>query len=223
MQLYQRNIASEQLPTSTATLTKTTTLQNKDKLAAFTPQTVPNGSHAVYDLSFTMGKEGRFTAKAAIQIENRSQDVWDKLVFYFIPNTFTKQNKPDLMKNVSDVRINHIKLDQQNVLYQLSNDTLIIPLINKMKPGEKAQVTISYQFDVPKNGIRFSQQRESYYLAQACPMIATYNKGWNKKDYLPFSESYHTGYADFTVSYDIPLGYTFVSSSDQTQKAIASC
>ncbi|MCR8643457.1 hypothetical protein NV379_12420 [Paenibacillus sp. N1-5-1-14] len=48
------------------------------------------------------------------------------------------------------------------------------------------------------------------------PMLATYKnyKGWNKELYINYSESYHTGFSNFTLKYELPSGYTLISSSD---------
>ncbi|MEJ8548722.1 FtsX-like permease family protein [Brevibacillus borstelensis] len=184
-------------------------------LTGFAPRPVPQGSKASYQLSFRMDKSGRFAADAAIQVENLSGDYWDQLMFYFIPNVFTKQNKPEAVKGTADVKIDKVELDQQQAAYQLSSDTLAIPLDKKMAPGEVRVVHVSYSFTVPEEGLRFDKMGQRYFLAQAYPMLATYRNGWNKKEYRINGESYHTGYSDFTVSYDLPPGYLFVSSSDE--------
>ncbi|TRY23579.1 FtsX-like permease family protein [Brevibacillus sp. LEMMJ03] len=184
-------------------------------LAGFDPRPVPDGSKGTYQLAFHMDQSGKFTAEATIVVENRSPDTWDRLLFYFIPNAFTNANKPHTVKDAADVKIVSLHLDQQKTDYQLTHDTLTIPLTEGMAPGEKREVRISYTFTVPKDGIRFARKGHRYYLAQAYPMLATYHNGWNKQDFRISSESYHTGHADFTVSYHIPTGYLFVSSSDQ--------
>jgi hypothetical protein len=184
-------------------------------LTGFAPEPVPEGSKASYQLSFRMDKSGRFAAKADIQVENLSKDNWDQLVFYFIPNVFTKQNKPEAVKGTADVSIDKVELDQKQAAYQLSSDTLAIPLDKKMAPGEVRTVHVSYSFTVPEEGLRFDKMGQRYFLAQAYPMLATYRNGWNKQEYRINGESYHTGYSDFTVSYDLPPGYQFVSSSDE--------
>lgn len=46
-------------------------------------------------------------------------------------------------------------------------------------------------------------------------MLATYRNGWNKEDYNPLGESYHTSFSDFTIHYELPQGYTVYSTDDQ--------
>ncbi|MGO0058576.1 FtsX-like permease family protein [Brevibacillus fluminis] len=186
---------------------------NQAQLAAFEPQPVSEGSHATYDWSIDMDDKGHFRSNLTVTAENRSSDEWDQLVFYFIPNVFNKEGKGTWRKGKAE--INSIMLHGKTLAYTVSDDTLQVHLPEVMHPGDKVSITIRYQFDVPQKGLRYTQEEEGYYLAQAYPMLATYHQGWKKKEYMSFSESYNTGFSDFTVSFRIPDGYSVFSSSDQ--------
>ncbi|USG66381.1 hypothetical protein NDK47_03490 [Brevibacillus ruminantium] len=185
------------------------------QLAGFVSQSVPDGSKARYHLSLRMDPQGTFTAEATIQVENRSADTWDSLVFYFIPNVFTRENKPPSIEGSADVRINRVEVNQKPAKYQLSSDTLALSLEKKMAPGEKGEVRVAYTFTVPEEGLRFDRMDQRYFLAQAYPMLATYHNGWNKQPYRVNGESYHTSHADFTLHYEVPPGYQVITSSDE--------
>lgn len=47
-----------------------------------------------------MDKDEKVSVEAEIDITNVSDEKWGKLVMYFIPNIFTKENSPSLDKQV---------------------------------------------------------------------------------------------------------------------------
>ncbi|WP_152559275.1 stalk domain-containing protein [Tumebacillus flagellatus] len=208
--------------------------------SAFTPQGAKNGSHANYDLNLVMNEAHEFKVTAKVQVENRSADVWDHAVFYFIPNVFTeefknrnfvpKYNNPDgtpiLDENgkplndrlqYAKVNIDSLKTGGQDAAYKLTGDSLDVALPTALKPGEKTEVDVTYTFTLPEPGNRFAKvdEEQLYKLAEWYPMLATYNEsGWNKFPYYPSSESYFTDFSDFKVSYELPEGYSFISSAE---------
>lgn len=208
---------------------------------AFTTQGLANGSKASYDLALRMSEDHQFTVTATVQVINVSEAEWDHAIFYFIPNAFTEEfkdtdNVPKYLDEEGNplldedgnplidhieygtVKIDSLKVNGTEAAFKLNYDTLDVPLATKLKPGEKAEIQVAYHFTLPEPGTRFTKvdQFLTYSLAQWYPMLATYtNNGWNKEDYSPYSESYHTGFSDFTLSYDLPVGYSLISSSDE--------
>ncbi|GAB3056131.1 M1 family metallopeptidase [Virgibacillus ainsalahensis] len=187
-------------------------------LGNFTPKTVPPGSDSQYDMELTMTKEGKFNVEAKVIINNTSQDSWNDLVFYFIPNIFTENTSQELNSSIevpATVQLNNVILDDEQVDYNLEKDTLRIPLAKGLEPGNSVSVHFDYEFTLPEGGLRFTKSNQNYHLAQFYPMVATYrDHKWNKEEYRFRGETYHTGFSDFKVSYDIPEGYTFVSTSE---------
>jgi hypothetical protein len=182
-------------------------------LQGFVPQEVAQGNHAAYDLNVKMTEAGKVAVTAKINATNLSQDNWDKLVFYFIPNSFTAANQPPLLKDLADVKIDSVKLGGQTVAYTLDGDTLTIPTGAAMGQGAKADVEVTYHMTVPPDGIRLTSDNGNTYLTEWYPMLATYDHGWVKDEYNPMGESYHTAHSDFKVSYDVPQGYTVYSTA----------
>lgn len=175
---------------------------------------IKNDSQGIYDLSLKMDNGGKFSVKANIKVNNLGEEPWDTLVFYFIPNQFTKENKPENMKNAGTVKMQKVTLDGSDISYFLEKDTLLIKLKTKIVKGESHHVSIQYQFTVPDNGFRFTKTKNGdYHLAQWYPMLANYSNGWVKHPYMPSSETYHTAHTDFTLNYQIPKGYILTSSS----------
>ncbi|WP_085994208.1 M1 family metallopeptidase [Oceanobacillus senegalensis] len=114
--------------------------------------------------------------------------------------------------------MNNVTLNDEQVEYNLEKDTLSIPLPKELEPGEGARVHFDYEFTLPEGGLRFTKSNDNYHLAQFYPMVATYRSNqWNKKDYRFRGETYHTGFSDFKVSYEIPEGYTIVSTGEDDE------
>ena len=184
----------------------------------FSPQSIPSGSDNQYSISLTMEKDGKFQVESTVNIKNNSNDTWKNLVFYFIPNIFTESSLEQLNRTLDvpgTVRFNKVAVEGTPVDYLLNKDTLSLPLENLIGPGEEVKVDFSYEFFVPEEGLRFTKNNENYHLAQFYPMVATYRDGkWNKEEYQFRGETYHTGFSDFKVSYDIPEGYTIASTSE---------
>jgi hypothetical protein len=143
---------------------------------------------------------------------NESQDTWKDIGFYFIPNAFTKENKPDFIKDEADFSIKHITVADEDVPYELTNNKLLLKLKNDLLPGENKKVEIQYTLDLPENGVRLSKEEDDFYLAQWYPMLGHYQKGWTIEDFDVKGESYHTSYGDYVVNYDLPKDYLVVSS-----------
>ncbi|MBY0122633.1 ABC transporter permease subunit [Bacillus sp. S/N-304-OC-R1] len=176
---------------------------------------VKNYSEASYNIDLEMNQKGDFRTEANINIKNKSNDQWDELVFYLIPNAFKKGHSFQSVKGYSTVEIKDINVNGQKAQYSLEKDTLKINLPSKMQGNKKHKVKIVYEFTVPEEGYRFSKEKENYYLAQWYPMLATFQNGkWNKADYDVGMETFHTDFSNFKVTYSIPKGYELVSSAD---------
>ncbi|MFE8695705.1 ABC transporter permease subunit [Cytobacillus sp. FJAT-53684] len=176
---------------------------------------VKNGNKAAYDLQLVMDENGVFDTVANIQVKNKSDDEWDELVFYFIPNVFKEGHSFESVKGHSEVEMKGIEINGEKAEYSLEKDTLKITLPANMKKKTKHQVKIAYQFTPPEQGVRFSKEKDNYYLAQWYPMVATYQDGkWNKEDYSDGAETYHTDFSNYKIGYKIPEGYSFVSTAE---------
>lgn len=180
---------------------------------------VENDNQAKYDLSIKMNKDGEFHSNTKISVTNRSDKKWNELVFYFIPNSFTKGHSFKSIKNFSKVDIEKISIDGTKAKYTLENDTLRVKLASLMGKWDRVNVSISYRLTLPDNGSRLSKVDNQYYLAQWYPMLATFQNGkWNKEDYQEGLETYHTDFSNYRVEFEIPKGYSFISSADKDPK-----
>ncbi|WP_150284172.1 M1 family metallopeptidase [Rummeliibacillus sp. TYF-LIM-RU47] len=181
----------------------------------YKPITQPFGSKTKYKINLEMDSRGHFNIESRSTIKNTSNDKWSDVVFYFIPNIFTKENSPTL-SNPGTAHIKSILVNGKKAKFSLKKDSLKVLLHENVYPTKKIVVDIQYSFTLPEKGFRFNKEDGNYYLAQWYPMVATYKNGsWNKEEYRVKGETYHTAFSDFEVSYKIPKGLTIVSTSDQ--------
>jgi ABC-type dipeptide/oligopeptide/nickel transport system permease subunit len=177
---------------------------------------VINNNSANYELVVKMNKDGEFNSKAHIDIRNLSEVSWNDLVLYFIPNVFSKGHSIETVEGYASVNIEEIKVNGKKAKYILENDTLTIQLNEKMSKRDKAKVEVSYFFTLPENGSGFLKTNEQFYLAQWYPMLATFQNGkWNKEEYSDVFKTYHTDFSNYKVEFDLPKGYSFISSADE--------
>jgi Peptidase family M1 domain len=179
----------------------------------FNAKEVPSGSKSTYRLSLEMDEDETFYVEAEIDITNVSEENWNEIVLYFIPNMFTKENAPTL-ENPALVNIHSLFIDGKASDYSLDKDTLSIPLSTQLPPGENIKLRMVYDFTLPSEGLRFTKEGENFHLAQWYPMVPTYRNGWNKQDFQSRGETYHTPFSDFHLEVEAPASYAIVSSSE---------
>jgi hypothetical protein len=170
------------------------------------------GASGAYILDVKLDEDNRFHISAEINVINESQETWKDIGFYFIPNAFTTENKPDFIKDEADFSINQITLADEEIPYDLTNNKLLLKLNNDFLPGENKKIKIQYTLELPENGARLSKVEDNFYLAQWYPMLGHYQKGWNIEDFDVKGESYHTSYGDYVLNYELPKDYLVVSS-----------
>ncbi|WP_059170920.1 ABC transporter permease subunit [Bacillus sp. FJAT-27445] len=176
---------------------------------------VKNYSQAEYGLNVKMDESGKFTIQADINVKNLSDKEWMDIVFYFIPNSFKEGHSFETVKGHSVVEMKSVEMNGEKAAYTLKNDTLKVKLPEKMGKRDKATVSFAYSLELPEEGSRLSKVGDRYYLAQWYPMLATFQNGkWNKSEFTNGLETFHTGFSDYSVEYELPKGYRFLSTSD---------
>lgn len=187
-----------------------------------------NGNKAGYELDLALNDQGEYTVTARIHVEKLTDAAWRDLVFYFNPNAFTAEHRDrlnpyqidEILKTPAKVKVDDVLYNGEQVDYQLTFDTLTIPLPSSLEKGGAADVRVSYRFTLPEGGFRWNRIEDRQLLAQWYPMLATFQNGrWNKETYDPKSESYFTDFSDFKVRYRLPSGYSLISTADQDAPA----
>ncbi|MGI2326344.1 M1 family metallopeptidase [Planococcus sp. YIM B11945] len=169
---------------------------------------------ATYELDVTLDEANSFQINAKIEVLNESKESWDTIGFYFIPNAINEEAVPGLMQDSASTAISSVKEANDVAAYSLENNELLVELKEELLPGEKRLVDISYRLSLPEDGLRLSRKGNNFYLAQWYPMLGYYQNGWTIEDFDMKGESYHTGYSDFLVSYQLPRNYLVASSAE---------
>jgi hypothetical protein len=194
--------------------TNATESSNRDP---YSPKSIPSGNNSRYDINLKMDNAGEFEVETKIKIKNTSKDTWNELAFYFIPNIFTENTLKELsnpLVSPGTLSFQEVEVDGEKVEYSLVKDTLKVLLKNELVSNGEIRVRFKYNFTLPENGLRFTKENGNFYLAQFYPMLATYREHqWNKEDYRFKGETYHTDFSDFYITYHLPEGYTFVTTS----------
>ncbi|MBH9965931.1 FtsX-like permease family protein [[Bacillus] enclensis] len=172
---------------------------------------------ANYFIDVSLGEDDMFTIESTASVSNQSDEAWEDIGFYFIPNALTGEEKPASVKGSVETAISSVKSQDQELDYTLENDKLVVSLDEKLPPGEKKWVTINYTMKIPENGLRLSREDQSFFLAQWYPMLASYEKGWKVESFDPKGESYHTGYGDYTINVSLPRNFLIASSGRDLQ------
>ncbi len=193
---------------------ETSEASSNENKPPFTPTVLSAGNENQYSIDLEMNEQGIFQIDSTVTVKNTSDDQWNQVVFYFIPNMFTKENS--YLETPSIVDITSIKVNGTSASFTLEEDTLTVPLETALLPENEVNIEVQYSFTLPEYGRRFTKSGDNYYLAQWYPMVATYRNGkWNKEEYLLYGESYHTSFSDFTFNYQIPKAYQIATSSGE--------
>lgn len=187
-----------------------------DKVPFF-PESIPAGNDSSYDIKLQMNSLGEFEVEAKINIKNTSEDTWNELIFYFIPNVFTEQTLSKIshpLANPGTLSVQEVLINGEKTEYSIDKDTFKIPLSSPLISNGEVIVVVTYKFSLPENGLRYTKNNGNYYLAQFYPMLSSYREHrWNKEDYRFKGETYHTDFSDFNISYQLPEGYILASTS----------
>lgn len=174
----------------------------------------PEGVNANYDLNLEMDEDGLFTVSSVIEVTNDSEDAWEEIGFYLVPNAMNAVETHSYRDRQAEVELFDVLIGGESADFTLENNELMIQLPTELEVGGGVEVTVDYSLKVPEEGMRLAQVDDNFYLAHWYPMLGVYDNGWDIEDYDPKGESYDTGYGNFSVSYELPEEYLVASSAD---------
>lgn len=181
------------------------------------PKTIEleSGAKGDYKLNVEMDDTGLFQIEAEILVTNSSNEDWMDVGFYFIPNAFTEDNKPDFIQHSGQHEINFIESNGGKLSFELQDARLTVQLPEPLPSGESQTILMKYSLKMSEDGFRLKARDNSFHLAQWYPMLAYYSEGWRLEDYYYLSgESYNTSYGSYDVTYQLPQEYLIVSSGE---------
>ena len=171
------------------------------------------GASADYKLDVQMDDQNRFRVTANIKVLNESDESFKDLGFYLIPNAINPDVMPELAQAPAEIVVESVKLGNEELSYSLDNNKLLVELEKGLEPESTEEIAVAYTLKLPENGMRLSQDGDNYFLAQWYPMLAQYDGDWDIQDFDMNGESYHTGFGNFEVSYNLPKEYLVASSA----------
>lgn len=152
-----------------------------------------------------------------VTIPNRQEETWSNLYFHLYPNVFrewefNKASKPTSpgYLDVADVTVNGISIEPD------IHKTLMQIKLPQPLPSQKvAEVDMAFTLQLPDGAMRLNHVDQTAFLAQWYPMLAAFDDdGWHTEPYSPTGDPFYTEMADFTVTFDVPPGYTVISSAE---------
>ncbi len=172
------------------------------------------GASAEYDIDLELNSRDEFHIKANINVTNESEEAFQNIGFYFVPNALNPEDTENFFQDSAETDIKEISGKDGDMRYSLENNELLVELEKPLKPGSTEAIEISYSLKLPANGLRLSQVEENFYLAQWYPMLAQYDEGWDIQDFVVTGESYHTGFGEFKITYTLPQEFLIASSAE---------
>ncbi|MBZ5201106.1 M1 family metallopeptidase [Planomicrobium chinense] len=173
------------------------------------------GASADYKLDVQMDDQNRFRISADINVLNESNEAFEDLGFYLIPNAINPDDMAELAQASAEIAVESVKRGDEELSYSLENNKLLVELEAGLEPESTEEISVAYTLKLPENGMRLSQDGDNYFLAQWYPMLAQYDKGWDIQDFDMNGESYHSGFGDFEVSYTLLNEYLVASSATE--------
>lgn len=184
------------------------------KIEAFTPAPEKVQNKAYYDINIAAKDKptGSYDVTAKVKVENLSEQKWDQLLFYMLPNLFIKENLEELKKKAgffgrnfeypSEFALKSVLLNGKPVEYSLEMQKLTIPLSEGLEPTKAVDLEFVYSFTLPPNSYIFGLYNRMSLFGQFYPMLAVYNdEGWQFRDFTPYTDDYYLNPADFKVTY----------------------
>ena len=172
------------------------------------------GASADYDIEFELDSEDVFHVATKIRVTNDSDEAFEDIGFYFVPNALNPEETADFYQDSAESEIEAVSGWGVEMPYSLKNNELLVELHSPLQSGESETIDISYSLKLPKGALRLSQDERNFHLAQWYPMLAQYDGGWDIQDFDLTGESYHTGFGSFTVSYSLPQEFLVASSAE---------
>lgn len=171
------------------------------------------GASATYEIELSLNERDEFQIRTVIEVANETERPFEDIGFYFVPNALNSDETPDLPQEAAETAISSIKVGDEEGKYELENNELLVELAEPLEPGEKETIQVVYSLALPENGIRLSQDGNNFFLAQWYPMLAQFDNGWDIEPFDMDGESYHTGFGDFRIDYQLPREYLVASSA----------
>lgn len=165
-------------------------------LAAGVPSTAQAATRPRYDIQVNLNfGEATLNALQKTTLRNNTGTELHDLVFHTVPAYFDAFS------------LQSAQVDGQEVAASRKGTVLELKLNAPLAAGAKAEVELRYQVKVPAQGGRFGQGEGILALGNWFPVLAVYQEGWDRHQYVDVGDAFYTEVADFdvAVSSDVPV------------------
>ena len=154
------------------------------------------------------------------------------LYFHVYPNAFKHAEKSVFPKEEMDraypngfspgfIELNKVLLEGAPVAYTFegySDDILMIPLEEPLKPGDRLEVFLEYSVVMPNSPGRFGYFDNTYNLGNWYPILCVYDeRGWNLEPYHSLGDPFYSDIANYYVRITAPFEFVIAATGEETR------
>jgi len=158
-----------------------------------------------------------YDLKVSLSFDAATLDVVQKTTF----RNNTGVDLPDLVFQVTPAyfdafTLQDARVDSQEVTASQDGTVLDLALDSPLAPGASAEVELRYRVKVPQGSGRFGRGGGIIALGNWFPVLAVYQDGWDRHQYVDVGDAFFTEVADFdvVVAGDVPV--TIAASGQRT-------
>jgi hypothetical protein len=181
-------------------------------------------SHDSYKFNLKLEPE-RHVVRGSMKLDyrNKALRIFDEIYFNLYPNAYRDRD--------GYLRVKSVTQEGKPLEWRIfgKNQTLLeVKLEEPLEPGKKTRIEMEFEMGVAKfepwekeiglGGVswnplpmRFSHNNGTYYLGNALPIVCVYDGKWHLNDYF-IVESFHSEFAYYDVTLDVPSSYEACSS-----------
>ncbi|HZJ56800.1 MAG TPA: M1 family metallopeptidase [Clostridia bacterium] len=180
------------------------------------------------DVTFNPNSKKIECGQRTTYINNTKTDLWT-LYFHVYPNAFKSEDKPVFPAEEMDraypngfspgfMEFGEVLIDGRSTAYALegySDDKLMIPLDEALKPGDRLDIYLEYSVAIPNSPGRFGYSDNTYNLGNWYPILCVYDeRGWNLEPYHTLGDPFYSDVSSYDVKIIAPLEFVIASTGE---------
>ena len=160
-----------------------------------------------------------YDIQAALDFGNATLDVVQKTTL----RNSTGVDLPELVFQVVPAyfgafTLQSTQVDGRETAASMNGTVLELKLNSPLAAGATAQAELRYRLKVPPIGGRFGHGEGILALGNWFPVLAVYQNGWDRHQYVDVGDAFYTEVADFDVAVTSDVPVTVASSGQQVQQ-----
>lgn len=174
-------------------------------------------------------EEKTYSGKQWINYVNNTGVELSEIFIHLYPNAFkTKATAPFFAESIKMtypdgfkpgfIDIENLKVDKRKVDYDIGGegDTVLhIELKSPLKPGEKTEIYLEYEVQLPPAQDRFGYGENTFNLGNWYPIVCVYDEdGWNTDPYYILGDPFYSDTSNYKVRIIAPKDIIIASSGN---------